>query len=132
MNDVQQNLTWEISQLGFHAAFNQELPTAISIFEDINAAFEDDSGIKSGLAMVYVFSGKYEEAITLYRDDILENNPDDYSSKAFYGLSLCYTGDVEEGSSLLHDAHTNGDENAKEISQAYIEILTNENLLSAA
>ncbi len=125
-----ENLTWEISQLGFLAAFNNELPTAISIFENINEAFEDDAGIKAGLAMVYVFSGKYEEAIPLYRDYILKNNEEDYSAKAFYGLSLCYTGSTDDGSAQLHDALANGDDNAKEISQAYIDILTNEKLLS--
>jgi tetratricopeptide (TPR) repeat protein len=120
MDNTNKDLVWDLTQLAFLASFNGSPEKAIDIFEGLDLVYKNNTGIKSGLAMSYFFSGKFKKAISLYRNDILIAEPQNYDARCFLGMALWEEGEKEEAKNLVEDAFKHGDEDVKMISQSFL------------
>lgn len=122
MNNITNNdLIWDLTQLGFLASFMGLPKESLEIFEGLDAVYENNPGIKNGLGMCYVFAGKYKEAISLYRKQILITDSQNYEARCFLGMALWESGEKEEGRGLVEDALNNGGEDVKIICKTCLE-----------
>jgi len=121
MDNVNKDLVWDLTQLAFLTSFSGNPEKAIIIFEGLDVVYENNTGIKSGLAMSYFFSGKFKEAISLYRNNILITEPQNYDARCFLGMALWEVGEKEEAKNLVEDALKHGDEDVKIISQSFLD-----------
>ena len=91
------------------------------MFKGLNAVYTDNLGVKNGLGMCFLFSGMYQEAISVFRKDVLIADPQNYEARCFLGMALWETGEKEEARSLVEDALKNGNAEIKEISRSCLE-----------
>lgn len=125
IGEFDDNLNWVLSQLGSYAMFNNNLSQAIVIYEGLSAVNEGNSTIKESLGLAYVYSGRFKEATSIYREHILISDPQNYGAKAFLGIALWQLNKKEEAKGLLKDAYKNGDANTRQVSGAYLETVVN-------
>lgn len=121
LEGLESNLNWIISQLGSYASFSNNHIDAIKIYEGFVAVHQDNTSIREGLAMTFMFAEEYQKAISIYRKHILISDPHNYGAKAFLGFALWQIGQIEEGERLLKNALINGDEKTQNLSHIYLE-----------
>lgn len=121
MVTTNKDLVWDLTQVGFLGAFGEYPEEALQVFEGLNAVYTDNLGVKNGLGMCFLFSGKFQEAIEVFRKDVLISDPHNYEARCFLGMALWETGEKEEAKSLVEDALKNGNEELKVISQSCLD-----------
>ena len=121
MVETNKELVWDLTQVGFLGAFGEHPQEALQVFTGLNAVYEDNLGVKNGLGMCYLFSGMFQEAISVFRKDVLIADPQNYEARCFLGMALWEIGEKEEARSLVEDALKNGNEELKVISQSCLD-----------
>ena len=117
------DLVWEMTQIGFLGAFGEEQQEALQVFEGLNAIYDDNIGVKNGLGMCYLFSGMYQEAISIFRNEVLIAAPQNYEARCFLGMALWEVGEKEEAKNLVEDAYKNGNDEIKLICESCLETM---------
>ncbi len=115
---MNKDLSWILSQIGFLGNFINLPEEALTIFEGLDAMNEENVGVKNALGMSYLFAGKFDDCIKVYRESVLIVEPQNYEARCFLGMALWEKGEKEEARRLLEDAYEHGDEDIKQISSS--------------
>lgn len=86
------NVTTELLQLlsevGYMACFRGDSERAQVIMDGVDAVGDEQTPIKMGLAITKIYAGDLDDAISILRDDVLNNDPEHMSAKCFLGIAL--------------------------------------------
>lgn len=110
----------KLSEVGYMACFKGMINEGETIMEAVHAASPDRTPVKIGLAVARISAMRYDEAIKLLRDDILESEPQNMTAKCFLGLALQESGKKSEGIRILTEVQQTGGEHEQTIAKAYL------------
>lgn len=109
-----------LSEVGYMACFKGDIERSERIMDGVNAIGIAQIPIKMGVAIARVYAGKYEQAISILRDDILVEDPNHMSAKCFLGIALTQAGDKTEAGSLFEEVVKYGNQDERSIASAYL------------
>lgn len=118
------NVTTELLQLlsevGYMACFRGDSERAQVIMDGVDAVGKEQVPIKMGLAITKIYAGDLDNAVSILRDDVLQNEPGHMSAKCFLGIALNLKGDQDEANTLFEEVAVNGNEDEKSIASVYL------------
>ncbi len=115
------DLLRRLSEVGYMACFKGMVREGAVIMEGIHAMAPDQVPVKIGLAVARISELRYPEAITLLRDEVLAQEPDNLTAKCFLGLALKESGAEAEARTVLEEVRERGDEHQRAIAEAYLQ-----------
>lgn len=111
-----------LSEVGYMACFRGDIERSERIMDGVDAVGVSQIPIKMGVAISRVYAGKYDQAITILRDDILREDPDHMSAKCFLGIALSQVGEKAEAGSLFDEVVKHGNQDERSIASAYLSL----------
>lgn len=109
-----------LSEIGYMACFRGDVQRAKVIMDGVEAAGKEQIPIKMGVAVTRIYSGEYDQAISMLRDDILTTDPDHMSAKCFLGIALNQIGQRDEAINLFNEVSIHGNLDEQSIANAYL------------
>jgi Flp pilus assembly protein TadD len=109
-----------MSEVGYLACFKGDAGRSQTIMDGVQAIGAEQTPIKMGVAIARLYSGQYEQAIQIFRDQILSREPDHMSAKCFLGIALSQTGQKAEAQELLEEVAKRGNPDESAIASAYL------------
>lgn len=118
------NVTTELLQLlsevGYMACFRGDSDRAQVIMDGVDAVGREQVPIKMGLAITKIYAGDLDNAVSILRDDVLDNDPEHMSAKCFLGIALNLKGKQDEANTLFEEVAIKGNEDEKSIASVYL------------
>ncbi len=118
------NVTTELLQLlsevGYMACFRGDSDRAQVIMDGVDAVGKEQVPIKMGLAITKIYAGDLDNAVSILRDDVLQNEPGHMSAKCFLGIALNLKGNQDEANTLFEEVAVKGNEDEKSIANVYL------------
>lgn len=118
--NVNAELLRSISQIGYMACFRGDVKRAEFIMDGVSAIGIEQIPIKIGVAIASIYSGKYNFAIEILRDQILKEDPKHMSAKCFLGIAFTQKGNNAEAKELFEEVVKYGNGDEKAIAAAYL------------
>lgn len=109
-----------MSEVGYLACFKGDTDRSQAIMQGVEAVGVEQTPIKMGVAIAKLYSGQYDQAIAILRDQVLVREPEHMSAKCFLGIALSQTGHKAEARTLLEDVVTRGNQDESAIASAYL------------
>lgn len=109
-----------LSEVGYMACFKGDVQRAKVIMDGVEAAGKEQTPIKMGVAITRIYSGEYDKAISILRDDILASDSNHMSAKCFLGIALNQVGQQEEAQDLFREVSVHGNPDEQSIASAYL------------
>lgn len=111
-----------MSEVGYLACFKGDVDRAQSIMDGVEAVGVEQTPIKMGVAISKLYSGQYDQAITILRDQVLVREPEHMSAKCFLGIALSQKGQKAEAKTLLEEVVKRGNQDESVIASAYLNL----------
>ena len=109
-----------MSEVGYLACFKGDAERSQIIMSGVEAIGIEQIPIKMGVAIAKLYSGQYDQAITILRDQVLVREPNHMSAKCFLGIALSQTGHKAEAKEFLEDVVQRGNQDESAIASAYL------------
>ncbi|WP_020560397.1 tetratricopeptide repeat protein [Thiofilum flexile] len=109
-----------LSEIGYMACFKGDIQRAKVIMDGVDAVGREQTPIKMGLAITRIYSGEYDTAIDILRNQILVNEPNHMSAKCFLGIALNQIGQQSEAQQLFREVSAHGNADEQSIANAYL------------
>lgn len=111
-----------LSEVGYLACFRGDGERSERIMDGVSAIGREQIPIKMGVAISRLYVGKYDEAINILQNDILQEDPNHMSAKCFLGIALMQTGQESEARVYLEEVARLGNPDESGIASAYLEV----------
>lgn len=99
-----------LMRIGFFASDCASFSVASNIFSALHKVRPQHESPLIGLAYNAILEGKFEQAVTILKEQALKVNPNSEAAKTYLGLALGCKGDKEASNLILQDVVQNGKE----------------------
>ncbi|MBO0614429.1 MAG: hypothetical protein RL122_580 [Pseudomonadota bacterium] len=109
-----------MSQVGYLTCFRSDAKRSQLIMDGVSAIGREQIPIKIGVAVADLYAGRYDQAISILRDQILVEDPNHMSAKCFLGIALTQKGKKSDAKELFEEVAVHGNQDEKIIAVAYL------------
>lgn len=113
-------LLQSMAEIGYMACFKGDMNRSQAIMDGIDAISIQQNPVKISVAIVRLYAGRYDEAVSILRDQVLADEPDHMSAKCFLGIALSQKGQKLEAKELFQEVILRGNEDERNIASAYL------------
>lgn len=113
-------LLQSMAEVGYMACFKGDVNNSQQIMDGIQAISIEQTPVKISVALVRLYAGRYDEAVSILRDQVLINEPDHMSAKCFLGIALNQKGEKAAARELFQDVVIYGNQDERSIASAYL------------
>ncbi|HIQ07618.1 MAG TPA: tetratricopeptide repeat protein [Thiotrichaceae bacterium] len=114
-----------LSQVGYLACFNGDVEKGQLIMDSVEENCRGQSAALIGVSISRIYSGQYEDAIRILKENVLVDEPENMTAKCFLGMALSESGGIDEAISLFKEIIEKGGEDDKTIASFYLAEMTN-------
>ncbi|QTR51152.1 tetratricopeptide repeat protein [Candidatus Thiothrix anitrata] len=109
-----------LSEVGYMSCFKSDTKNAKIIMDGVDAVAGDQVPTKMGVALVELYSGRYDKAIDILQNYVLVREPDHMSAQCFLGMALKMSGKDAEAKELFDYVVKNGNDDERVIASAHL------------
>lgn len=111
-----------LSEVGYMSCFKNDTKNAKIIMDGVDAVAGDQVPTKMGVALVDLYSGRYDKAIDTLQNYVLVREPNHMSAQCFLGMALKMSGKDSEAKDIFDHVVKNGNDDERVIASVHLGI----------